>query len=625
MSWLSGYAYRKKVTISGSSGAGENYQVKLSIGSSSGGDFHLEGHCVDFPNDIRFTDDDGTTLLDYWIEDASEDPITVWVEVRDNLDNNVDIHVYYGKSGDSSASDGDATFLFFDDFSNAGEWEVSDGISIDTANKKLVATNVDRSGDDRGSYKNDIGIDGGSSFKIHGSFKWTGSGGNCAFFCGIASAKENARTVDNLIGFYFHDEAGGSDMSLRVVVNDVGASSPFWDNEDHFNVLYNYVIIKNGNNLEAKLWDSSHSEENPSFTASLTDKDFSGINFVTWQASNHDTGHSGSGFYFSGDFYNPIFIRKYTDPEPSFSSAQAEEELVFTCGDILGNLSRNYWAIHGASSDVFFTASSSLSIRELLSLCSETLKFSDTSQSILSLFVQSQDNLELSDSSLLGSLLLASAIDTLNIDDGCHLILSFTHNCLDTLHSLDSTSFPLPSVLNCLDSLGAEDTLSSLLTVLCQSKDSIGGADGESSQLSSLSVLFDKLSSIDSTLSNVTFKQTLLDSLFLHDNSTLLLTILVFASDILASHDFNAVRLEFSSSSLDILKSQDNTSTNVVIHLDSADILKGADFISANLQALLSALSTFQQSDLTSSYKTLTGIPIKIFKAQHKILVFRAE
>ena len=42
MGWLSGYQYRKKVTISGSSGAGENYQVKLSIGSSSGGDFHLE-------------------------------------------------------------------------------------------------------------------------------------------------------------------------------------------------------------------------------------------------------------------------------------------------------------------------------------------------------------------------------------------------------------------------------------------------------------------------------------------------------------------------------------------------------------------------------------------------------
>jgi len=116
MGWLSGYQYRKKVTISGSSGAGQYYQVKLSIGSSSGGDFHLEGHCTDFPNDIRFTDDDGETLLDYWIEDPTQDPITVWVEVKDNLDNDVDIYCYYGKSGASSASDSEATFEFYDDF-----------------------------------------------------------------------------------------------------------------------------------------------------------------------------------------------------------------------------------------------------------------------------------------------------------------------------------------------------------------------------------------------------------------------------------------------------------------------------------------------------------------------------
>jgi len=251
--------------------------------------------------------------LDYWKESESK----AWIEV-DKLHGSMKHRlIRWSNPSASSASDGEAVFEFFDDFSNADEWEVSDGISIDTANKKLVATNVDRSGDDRGSYKDDIGIDGGSSFKMHGSFKWTGSGGNCAFSYGIASAKENTYTVNNFIGFYFHDEAAGSDASLHIRLNDVGAGDTLWNDEDHFNVVYNFVIIKNGNNLEAKLWDSSHSEENPSFTASLADKDFSGINFVTWQASNLNTGHSGSRYYFSGDFYNPIFIRKYTDPEPS--------------------------------------------------------------------------------------------------------------------------------------------------------------------------------------------------------------------------------------------------------------------------------------------------------------------
>jgi len=591
MGWLSGYPYRKKVTISGSSGAGAYYQVKLSIGSSSGGDFHLEGHCTDFPNDIRFTDDDGTTLLDYWIEDPTQDPITVWVEVKDSLDNNVDIYCYYGKSGESSASDGEATFLFFDDFEGTAldlnKWtgstdkvEVSDGLLHGTTSSEWY----DIAHTEEANALNKVVESRVKVTSVRTKPAGPHDGTRFAFF---------SHEVDGDDVYQMHD---GS--SWHNTLNDNAINEDTWD-------VYTIIVFGDGsckyiNNLGEKL----------------------STDFTSTKLQN--TGTFEIHLEPGASYYDWVLVRKYASPEPSFSSA-GSEETPFSCTDVSLLSDGNYWAVHGASSDILSATSSSLSVRELLSLCSEALKVSDASQSVLSLFVQSQDNLELSDSSLLGSLLLASAIDTLNIDDGCHLILSFTHNCLDTLHSLDSTSFPLPNVLNCLDNLGAQDTLSSLLTVLCQSKDSIGGADGESSQLSSLSVLFDKLSSIDSTLSNVTFKQTLLDSLFLHDNSTLLLTILVFASDILASHDFNAVRLEFSSSSLDILKSQDNTSTNVVIHLNSADILKGADFISANLQALLSALSTFQQSDLTSSYKTLTGIPIKIFKAQHKILVFRAE
>ena len=79
MAWLGGYGRRKVISITGQTGTGTNYQVKFSIGSTSGGDFHLEGHALSFPNDIRFTDNDQTTQLDYWIEDLTVDPISVWV------------------------------------------------------------------------------------------------------------------------------------------------------------------------------------------------------------------------------------------------------------------------------------------------------------------------------------------------------------------------------------------------------------------------------------------------------------------------------------------------------------------------------------------------------------------
>ena len=54
MAWLSGWQYRKSVTISGSTGAGTNYQVPLNIGESSGAtgyNFHLNGHSASFPSD----------------------------------------------------------------------------------------------------------------------------------------------------------------------------------------------------------------------------------------------------------------------------------------------------------------------------------------------------------------------------------------------------------------------------------------------------------------------------------------------------------------------------------------------------------------------------------------------
>ena len=124
MTWLTGYSYRKKITITGQTGADTNYQVKLQIGNASGGDFNLSGHAQSFPNDIRFTSSNSSTQLNYWTENVASSPITVWVNVADSLNSNVDIYCYYGKTSDATTSSGTNTFLFFDDFL---------GSSIDTS------------------------------------------------------------------------------------------------------------------------------------------------------------------------------------------------------------------------------------------------------------------------------------------------------------------------------------------------------------------------------------------------------------------------------------------------------------------------------------------------------------
>lgn len=125
MAWFSGYTHRVPVVISqvAHGVALTNHPVELSIGAAAGGDFHLSGHCTDFPNDIRFTDNDGETELDYFIENDSADPITAWVEVADDLNGvgTVTIYCYYRKAGVSLASSAEDAFLFGDEFK---DWRI---------------------------------------------------------------------------------------------------------------------------------------------------------------------------------------------------------------------------------------------------------------------------------------------------------------------------------------------------------------------------------------------------------------------------------------------------------------------------------------------------------------------
>jgi hypothetical protein len=124
------WTYRKSHVITGSTGAGTSYQVKLVIhygsGTDSGSDVYLNSHSnVDF-SDIRFASSDGTTDLPYWVETETDSSVaTVWVKVAEDLGSDRTIYIYYGNAGASTASNGTNTFIFFDDFS---------GPSLDTGN-----------------------------------------------------------------------------------------------------------------------------------------------------------------------------------------------------------------------------------------------------------------------------------------------------------------------------------------------------------------------------------------------------------------------------------------------------------------------------------------------------------
>jgi hypothetical protein len=104
-------------------------------------------------DDLRFTDDTGTTSISYWIENvAASATATVWVSVpyMDNL-GTADIYVYYGNNSATDASDGDATFDFFDDFEDGNITEYSGNTSKFSAGTTF-------------NYHGTYGLDAGTSY-----------------------------------------------------------------------------------------------------------------------------------------------------------------------------------------------------------------------------------------------------------------------------------------------------------------------------------------------------------------------------------------------------------------------------------------------------------------------------
>ena len=126
MGWLTGWNYRKSHVINAATGAGANYQVKITVhystGSDGDDDVYCSNHCKTDFADIRFTDNDGSTVLKCWMESKTDsDNVVFWVKVEDSLESaNQTIYVYYGKTDATTISNGANTFPMFIDGTGNG-------------------------------------------------------------------------------------------------------------------------------------------------------------------------------------------------------------------------------------------------------------------------------------------------------------------------------------------------------------------------------------------------------------------------------------------------------------------------------------------------------------------------
>ncbi|RLI81261.1 MAG: hypothetical protein DRP01_11090 [Archaeoglobales archaeon] len=127
------YIYRRKVHIKELSGNTlTDYQIKIVLGAGD----PIFTHARSAGEDIRFCYYPEEEMLSYWIEkyDPDAEEAIIWVKVPEIPANSeIEIFMYYGNPTVASASDGDATFEFFDDFeTDLSKWEiVLDGGTIE--------------------------------------------------------------------------------------------------------------------------------------------------------------------------------------------------------------------------------------------------------------------------------------------------------------------------------------------------------------------------------------------------------------------------------------------------------------------------------------------------------------
>jgi flagellin-like protein len=122
--WLSGWNFRKSHVIDGSAAnAGTEYQIRLiahyGIGADNGENVYLGNKAKTDFGDVRFVQSDNHILLSYWLESEVDGvTATFWVKIDGNLTvQSQTIYVYYGNNQATLDSNGETTFVFFDDFS----------------------------------------------------------------------------------------------------------------------------------------------------------------------------------------------------------------------------------------------------------------------------------------------------------------------------------------------------------------------------------------------------------------------------------------------------------------------------------------------------------------------------
>jgi hypothetical protein len=308
MGWLSGWAYRKSHIINPATGAGTGYQIPITAhyvgGTDSGADVYLNGHPRTDFGDVRFTASDGTTLLDYWMQEVSSGNYAkFWVEVAADLSSSsATIYIYYGNPSATTTSNGANTFLFFEDFEvNLSAWTIT----------TYGSASIDRSTDYafKGSYSGKDTDATNSYAYAQRTFTAKDLGAVMVWFYDNGSAKQQVAAVDDgstLIFIGRWEPQSSSYYVYRIGETWYTSSVPVSTGWHKFEFIYG-----SGSNVILKIDDTQIYSGTP--LASYSRMMFGDM----WYGYSGDPNAPG--------YYDCWAERKYVSPEPSNGVWGAEE------------------------------------------------------------------------------------------------------------------------------------------------------------------------------------------------------------------------------------------------------------------------------------------------------------
>ncbi len=321
MAWLTGWNKRKSKIISGSSaGSQTDYQMKMIFHKSSGSDTttdtYLGTNVRDDFGDVRFTQSDGITLLDYWIESFTSGSIaTFWIKISSipSSPSTTTIYVYYDNSSVTSLSNGTNTFDFFDDFEsgNLSKWT-----TFGTGQARSFDNVTSISGN---SLKLDYYIIGNAGIQSIGQLSMD-TGKVLEFWWRTNTTASYPISTFTIFtqngGIPYGDASGGVGFGKNVNVMFAGAADvaitptrTYVVNKWYKTKIYEYNsnirIIHIDSDGSTILWDDI-----ASFTYSRTS------GYTTIQ-------QMGNGTHIL--WVDNIFVHKYASPEPVFSTTGAQE------------------------------------------------------------------------------------------------------------------------------------------------------------------------------------------------------------------------------------------------------------------------------------------------------------